>query len=29
MGTYTCLAKNSVSKDVVSTFLYPLAHEKK
>lgn len=28
MGTYICLAKNSVSKDVVSTFLYPLANKK-
>lgn len=25
MGTYLCLARNSVSKDVISTFLYPLA----
>jgi hypothetical protein len=28
MGTYICLAKNTVSKDVVSTFLYPLADKK-
>lgn len=28
MGTYICLAKNSVSKDVVSTFLYPLSSKK-
>ncbi|CRK99358.1 CLUMA_CG012565, isoform B [Clunio marinus] len=28
MGTYICLAKNNVSKDVASTFLYPLANKK-
>lgn len=27
MGTYTCVAKNSASKDVASTFVYPLANE--
>jgi hypothetical protein len=25
MGTYICIAKNTVSKDVVSTFVYPMA----
>ncbi|CAO1389894.1 unnamed protein product [Diamesa hyperborea] len=25
MGTYTCFTKNTVSKDVINTFVYPLA----
>lgn len=27
MGSYTCVAKNSVSKDTISTFVYPLDRE--